>query len=473
MLFSSLTFLFGFLPILGISYFIIPKKNIKIKNVILLIFSLIFYAWGEPTSIIIMLITILESYIFGIVIDSCEKKNKKKMKLVAFIISILLIVGNLIYYKYTNFFIENVNNIFSMNITNKNIILPIGISFYTFQILSYVIDLYRKKIQVQKNYFNLALYISFFPQLIAGPIVKYETIEEQLNKRTENLNKIVEGAERFILGLGKKVIIANNMAIIADAVFNSSILNTYSGAILVIGTLAYTFQIYYDFSGYSDMAIGLGKIFGFDFLENFDYPYMAKSINDFWKRWHISLTTFFREYVYFPLGGNRVSKPRWIINLLIVWILTGFWHGAAWNFIIWGLYYYILLLLEKTILKKFIVKIPNGIRYILTFCLVNIGWIIFRVNNLSDLFIILKNMTNIKATGLIEFLNNNPSIITAIPYMLLAIIFSINIFKRMEEKLKDKRIYDLIKKVFIIIIFICCIMKLTSSLYNPFIYFRF
>lgn len=474
MLFSSLTFIFYFLPLCLLLYFIIPKKYIKIKNIILLIFSLIFYAWGEPKYIILMLLTITISWLFGLLIEHYDNQKQYKLKKIVFIFSIIVIMSSLLYFKYTNFFIENLNKIFHQNINVKEIILPIGISFYTFQILSYMIDLYRNKIKVQKNVFNLALYISFFPQLIAGPIVRYETIEEQLNNRNESLDKVIYGIERFIIGLGKKVIIANNMAIIADAVFNSTKLNEFSSPVLILGILAYTFQIYFDFSGYSDMAIGLGKIFGFEFLENFNYPYMAKSITDFWKRWHISLTTFFREYVYIPLGGNRVKKTRWIMNMLIVWLLTGFWHGAAWTFILWGLYYFILLIIEKTLLKKILTKIPNVFKYIFTFILVSIGWTLFRANTITDFITILKNLfTNFNGINLNNFINLNADIISALPYIILAIIFSTNILVKIENKFKSYILYDIIKKTGLIVIFIICITFLVSSLYNPFIYFRF
>ena len=338
MVFSSLTFIFLFLPITLLLYFIIPKRFIKVKNIILLICSLIFYAWGEPKYISLMLLSIFVSWIFGLLIE--HFKDKKTLKRIIFSISI----------------VTNLNIILKNDISLKNIALPIGISFYTFQILSYIIDLYRGKIKVQKNFFNLALYISFFPQLIAGPIVRYETIEKQLLKRNITLANVVNGLERFIIGLSKKTIIANYMAIICDTIFNSNQLTEYNSLVLLLGIVTYTFQIYFDFSGYSDMAIGLGKIFGFEFQENFNYPYMAKSITDFWRRWHISLTTFFREYIYIPLGGNRVSKKRWIINILIIWLLTGFWHGASWTFIAWGLYYFVILILERTVLKTFFLR---------------------------------------------------------------------------------------------------------------------
>lgn len=467
MLFSSLTFLFFFLPLCCVLYFISKKT---VKNKILLIFSLLFYAWGEPKYIVLMLLTVLISYLGGLLINYFDNKKHLKLKKLTFVISIILILGSLVYFKYTDFIIENINNILKLNISAKNIVLPIGISFYTFQVLSYVIDLYRKKIKVQKSFFDLALYISFFPQLIAGPIVTYETIEDQLENRNESLEKIVEGIERFIIGLGKKVIIANQMALIADAFYNSPTLKEYSIIIIIIGVLSYTLQIYFDFSGYSDMAIGLGKIFGFEFLENFNYPYIAKNITDFWRRWHISLTTFFREYVYIPLGGNRVKKWRWIINMAIVWFLTGLWHGAAWNFILWGVYYLILLLLEKTLLKKVIDKIPNWLGMIITFILVNIGWILFRVNNLSDIALIINHTSTINLT---TFITKNPDVILSLVIMPFALFLSFNIMKEIDDKLKETRIYSIFKKIVLLGIFVVCISFLVSSMYNPFIYFRF
>lgn len=403
-------------------------------------------------------------------INYFDKKNNKTIKNVSFIISIILILGSLIYFKYTDFIITNINNLFNLKLSLKNIALPIGISFYTFQILSYIIDLYRKKIKVQKNFFNLALYISFFPQLIAGPIVTYDSVEHQLKNRKENFDKLISGIERFIIGLGKKVIIANQMAIIADAFYNSPFLKEYSLIVIMIGILAYTLQIYFDFSGYSDMAIGLGKIFGFEFLENFNYPYIARNITDFWKRWHISLTTFFREYLYIPLGGNRVKKSRWILNMFLVWILTGLWHGATWNFIFWGIYYFILLVLEKTIFKNVIKKIPSLLGFILTFILINIGWLLFRVNNLQDIMLIINHTSSI---GLTEFITSNSDIVFSLLLLPVALFLSLNIMKKLDDKLKKSRLYNFAKKLILLGIFVVCISFLVSSMYNPFIYFRF
>ncbi len=470
MLFSSLSFLFYFLPLVIIFYFIVPKRFNKLRNIILLIFSLIFYAWGEPKYIFLMLFTVTISYLGGLLINYYDLKNNYKLKKITFIITIILIISSLIYFKYTNFIINNINNIFNFNITVKEIVLPIGISFYTFQILSYIIDLYWKKINIQKNWFNLTLYISFFPQLIAGPIVRYETIEKQLDNRVENKSKIVSGIERFIIGLSKKVLIANQMALFVDTIFNSTHIADFSYPVIFLAILAYTFQIYFDFSGYSDMAIGLGKIFGFEFLENFNYPYIAKSVTDFWKRWHISLTTFFREYLYIPLGGNRVNTKRWILNMFIVWFLTGLWHGAAWNFIIWGLYFLVILILEKTVLKNTLNKMPNFIKYILTFIIINFGWVLFRVNHLNDIILLFNSSSLITLNDVI---NSNSNIIMTIILLPFAYLLSLDIIKKIDDKFINTICYYTIKKIIMLGLLLICISFLVSNMYNPFIYFRF
>ena len=474
MLFSSLTFLFSFLPCLLLLYFIVPKRFIKLKNMILLVFSLCFYAWGEPKYIILMLGTVLISYLFGLAIHAYGEKGQKQKQRFVFVLSVITVLSSLVYFKYMNFLLANVSFLLPFDFKTANIILPIGISFYTFQILSYLIDLYRGKLKVQKNFFHLALYISFFPQLIAGPIVQYETIEDQLMNRKESFDKVINGLERFIIGLGKKVIIANQTAVIADAIYNSQTLSNYSSLVYIVGMLAYTFQIYFDFSGYSDMAIGLGKIFGFEFLENFNYPYIANSVTEFWRRWHISLTTFFREYLYIPLGGNRVSKGKWIRNMLVVWLLTGLWHGAAWNFILWGLYYFILLYLEKTILKEPLKKLPNAVKYILTFIIVNIGWLLFRVNDLADAGTVLKGIvTNQGEIGLTGLCNENPAVIFALIFCIVAPLFMTDLGHKIHQRYEKQVWYQLIRKGTLLGIFVICIMFLVSSTYNPFIYFRF
>ena len=440
MLFSSLTFLFGFLPILLILYFILKKR--KYKNIVLLIFSLIFYAWGEPKYIFLMLSTILIVYIFGILIDKFDKENKKILKKISLIICIILVLGSLIFFKYSNFLIENVNLAFKAKIKLLNIVMPIGISFYTFQILSYIIDLYNKKIKLQKNYFSLALYVSLFPQLIAGPIVRYETVEEEIDNRKETKEDVISGTKRFIIGLSKKVIIANQMALLADLIFNKHN-GAYGTTIIWLGTFAYTLQIYFDFSGYSDMAIGLGKIFGFHFLENFDYPYISKSVTEFWRRWHISLSTWFRDYVYIPLGGNRVNKFKWIRNIILVWLLTGLWHGAAWNFIIWGMYYGLLLLFEKLFFDRILKKLPTIINWLYTFIIVMIGWMIFRSNSLNELLLFIKTMFVYKQTDWLTILADNLSTFNALMFVLPAFILSFPILKKNKRKIfRQNNIYN-------------------------------
>lgn len=469
MLFSSTTFIFMFLPILLILYFLI--KNIKYKNIILLIFSLIFYSWGEPKYIILMILTVLVAYLFGLLIDK-YRKNKKKSKLFL-IVSIILILLNLFIFKYLDFSIGIVNSIFKSNIGLTNLVLPIGISFYTFQILSYVIDLYRGKVGVQKNYFRLLLYVSFFPQLIAGPIVRYETVEKEISDRTVTLDSFIKGFKRFILGLAKKVIIANNVAYFCDFVYSNY--SNYGSGILWVAAICYTLQIYFDFSGYSDMAIGLGKMFGFNFLENFNYPYISTSITDFWRRWHISLSSFFRDYVYIPLGGNRVSKIKFIRNIFIVWLLTGIWHGASYNFILWGLYYAILLLIEKLFTGKYIEKMPKIFKIIYSLFFIIIGWVIFRIENISDLGQVLQNMFNFAVSDWSALFKSNMLLIPCLPYIIAGIIFSLPIDKWFSEKVDKSNsiILTLIEDFILGLLFGYSIMLLVSSSYNPFIYFRF
>ena len=338
MVFSSITFVYAFFPLVAAAYYL--SKNRVYRNVVLLLASLLFYSWGEPRFLLLMLAATLAAYCGGLLMERCTAHRK-----LILIVTVVLLVGNLFVFKYLNFFSENLSALFGWSALPK-LTLPIGISFYTFQILSYVIDLYRGEIRVQRNYFYLLLYVSFFPQLIAGPIVRYETVEQEIQERHESIDDVAAGLRRFILGLAKKVILANNIARIAETIYagDSAV---YGTTLYWLAAVAYALQIYFDFSGYSDMAIGLGRMFGFHFLENFDHPYTALSITDFWRRWHISLSTWFRDYVYIPLGGNRVKKSRWIRNILVVWALTGFWHGAQWNFLFWGLYYGLLLLAEK------------------------------------------------------------------------------------------------------------------------------
>lgn len=471
MLFCSLSFLFIFLPICLILYYVVSNRW---KNIILLLFSILFYLWGEPKFIIPLLLINYISYILGLLIDYFDNKKKYKYKKIIFILSIVFILSVLIYFKYLFFFLENINILFATNFSFKSAITPLGISFVTFQTISYLVDLYRKKIKVQKSYLKFSLYILFFPQLIAGPIIKYNSIEKYLDNRVLDLSKIALGIEKFIIGLGKKIIIANQLSIITQSIFDNSNLYNYSSIVLLIGVISYTFEIYFDFSGYSDMAIGLAKLFGFDFEENFNYPYISKSVTEFWRRWHISLSNFFKEYIYIPLGGNRVSKIRWIVNMFVIWILTGLWHGASWNFVAWGIYYCVLLILEKVILRKKIEKIPNLIRFIITFILINIGWVIFRFNDLNDLIMIFNRIImNNGNIGILSFLDSNPDVIFALPHIVFATLFSMPYIKNMNIRFINNKIYIIIKRIILILIFIISISYLVSFKYNPFIYFEF
>ena len=466
MVFSSMIFIWVFLPILFLIYFIVPKK---FKNIVLLIFSLLFYAWGEPIYILLMLFSIVINYFLGLFIDKYKKQRK-----LFFIIDVIFNISLLGYFKYFNFFAININAIFGNELLSlRNIMLPIGISFYTFQILSYIIDLYRKEINVQRNIINLALYISFFPQLIAGPIVKYKDIEKEINDRKVDIDLFSYGIKRFVYGLGKKVIIANYLAYVVDKIYGLSI-NNLNTPLVWLAAILYTLQIYYDFSGYSDMAIGLGRMFGFHFKENFNYPYIASSITDFWRRWHISLSTWFKEYVYIPLGGNRKGKERTYINLIIVFFLTGLWHGANYNFIIWGLFHGLFILIERVFLKKYLDNNKfKVINYIYTLLIVIIGWVFFRIEdlnmaldiiklmfsfNFNTVYIILPQIINIKTLIIIML-----SILLSGPLQLL--------FKKI--KIDITNMNSFFEILFIIAILFISTMELVSGTYNPFIYFRF
>ena len=369
MVFSNLLFMYVFFPFTLIIYYFSPRK---MRNFVILLVSLLFYSWGEPIYINLMLASILIGYIGTIFIDK-YKEDKEKSRCIL-VTTIVIILSTLIFFKYYGFLIDNINLIFGLNLKIRTLPLPLGISFYTFKLISYVVDVYTRKVKVQKNFINFATYVSMFPQLLSGPIVQYSTIENQLTNRKESIQKFSDGVEKFISGLGKKVIIANNIGLIWDQVIGNSI-SEISILTAWIGIISFTFQIYFDFSGYSDMAIGLGKMFGFDFYENFNYPYISKSITDFWRRWHISLGTWFKDYIYIPLGGNRTGKAKQIRNIFIVWLITGLWHGASWNYIIWGLYFGIILFIEKSGFLKILKKLPGLIRNIYTMFLVIIGWV--------------------------------------------------------------------------------------------------
>ena len=380
MLFSSITFLYYFLPVLLIIYLVSPKK---IKNIVLLIFSLLFYFYGEPKYIIILLSSCVINYIAGRLIEKYRKYSKFILILVIF-----YNIFQLLFFKYTDFFINNINTIFNTSFPLLRILMPIGISFFTFQTLSYVVDVYRKDVDASNNFLDFATYVSLFPQLVAGPIVRYKTVAKELKERKVTYDDFGSGVKRFIIGLAKKILIANIIGELCNSLTGMESITVVSSWISAIG---FTLQIYFDFSGYSDMAIGLGLMFGFHFLENFNYPFIANSITDFWRRWHISLSSFFRDYIYIPLGGNRVHKLKWIRNIFIVWFLTGFWHGAAWNFIIWGLYFAVLLVLEKKLWGKYLEK-TKIFKYIYTLFFVIISFVIFNSNSLNEVFNSLKNI---------------------------------------------------------------------------------
>lgn len=461
MVFSSITFLFYFLPIVLGIYYIVPYK---FKNLVLLISSLIFYFYGEPTYIIIMAVSVITTYFFGLLIDKYKKYSK-----IFLIVSICISIGILVYFKYINFIVENINLWLSNKIDFIYVALPIGISFYTFQLISYIIDVYRGNAKVQKNFLKLAMYISLFPQLIAGPIVRYSTIENQLDNRKHTFEKFALGTRRFIIGLGKKVLIANILGELNNVFLGS---NDNSILFYWLYAISNMLQIYFDFSGYSDMAIGLGKMFGFDFLENFNYPYIATSITDFWRRWHISLGTWFRDYIYIPLGGNRVSKIKWVRNIIIVWILTGLWHGAAWNFVIWGLYFGLLLIVEKVFLQKYLEKLPKILSRIYVLFIVMISFIIFSGEGTMQ---IIKNLQGL--IGVTDCLIVSPeSIYYFKSYFLIivvAIIGATPLLKNFVTNNKIKKITSFLEPIFLLIILFISTSYIVDSSFNPFLYFRF
>ena len=461
MVFSSITFIYYFLPIVILIYYITPKKY---RNLILLISSLIFYFWGEPKYGILMIISIISMYIHGILIEKFKKTKYSKLPVIT---GVLLSIGILFYFKYFDFLIENINLWLNKKIDTLGIVLPIGISFYTFQMISYLIDVYNKKAKAQKNIIKLATYIALFPQLIAGPIVRYSDIEKQLDNREYSIEKFAKGIRR----LSKKVLLANIYGELTNA-----FLEYNDGTVLFywLYGLANMMQIYFDFSGYSDMAIGLGKMLGFEFLENFNYPYIAKSITEFWRRWHISLSTFFRDYVYIPLGGNRVSKIKWVRNILIVWTLTGLWHGAAYNFIIWGVMFGILLILEKTILKNIIEKMPNFLKHIYVLLIVMISFVIFNGESGNEIIERIIGLFGINVTGILS----NTSIYYLQSYLVILIIGIIgctNLIKEVSERVNKKfnKISNILEIFILFSLLILCSAYIIDGSFNPFLYFRF
>ena len=464
MLFSSMTFVFMFLPVVCALYLL---SNKRFHNPILLAASIIFYAWGEPRYLAIMLLTILINYAGAIAVEKFN--SHKKFWLIS---TIVVDLGLLIYFKYFNFIIDNINNLFHAHISALDVIMPIGISFYTFQALSYVIDVFRGDCKAQKDVYKLALYICLFPQLIAGPIVKYHDVAEQIEDREVNFDKVNTGVKRFIIGLSKKMLIANTLGAIADKIFTQPA-DTFSPLVAWLGSISYTLQLYYDFSGYSDMAIGLGLIFGFQFMENFNYPYISKSITEFWRRWHISLSTWFKQYLYIPLGGNRISKNRTYINLGIVFLLTGVWHGASWNFVFWGLWNGFFIIFEKMTgwhndTDKVPVKILKHIYTIFVFVL---GWVMFRADNMTYAWTYLKNMFGLvpvhDITYTMMYYVDNVEIVT----LLAGILCAMPIFKNMIYV--ENKAAKLAVNVWLMVLFILSSAAIAASTYNPFIYFRF
>jgi len=467
MLFSSIPFLFYFLPCVLILYLIAPKC---LKNTVLLLSSLVFYAWGEPRYVIWMLLAITLGYIFGLLIERFkEKKRISKLFIILSVASSLAMLG---YFKYVDFFIGNFNAITGLSIPLLKIALPIGISFYTFQILSYTVDVYRGNVAAQKNPIDLAAYVALFPQLIAGPIVRYSDVAEQLKSRTHTLEKTVLGARRFMIGLGKKILIANILGELCDT-FRAS--DDKSVLFFWLYAVAYSLHIYFDFSGYSDMAIGLGKLFGFDFLENFNYPYISASITEFWRRWHMSLGSWFRDYVYIPLGGNRVSRMRHLFNIFVVWMLTGFWHGAAWNFIVWGLFFAVLLMVEKLWLLKYLKK-SRVLSHIYVVVLIIISFVIFDASSMGQAFSYIGSMFGAGGYPLVstEFLYYLRSYGVV---LILGIIGATPLPKKLWNRIAatgiGSNIMTFAEPIALSALLLCCSAYLVDGSYNPFLYFRF
>lgn len=470
MIFSSIFFLFAFLPVTLLVYYIAPKN---IRNIVLLFFSLIFYAWGEPVYVILMLFSIALNYIGGLEIEHYMEIDDQKKAKIACISTAVINLALLGFYKYYGFLVENLNVILPFDIPYKELALPIGISFYTFQAMSYVIDVYRGKVAAQHSFVIFGAYVSMFPQLIAGPIVRYSDVEKQLQNRTLSVEKFGYGAAWFIQGLAKKVLIANSMGSVYESIAAMSTSET-SMITAWIGCFAYTMQIYFDFGGYSDMAIGLGKMLGFDFIKNFDYPYIARSITDFWNRWHISLSSWFKEYVYIPLGGNRVSTPKRIRNIMVVWGLTGLWHGAAWNFIFWGIYYGVLLTLEKYVLGEKLERMPKAVQHIYTMVIVMIGWVLFASPTLGDAVSYIGTMFCIGGNGFADA----ASIYYLKSTLILGIIAGFSctpvVYRQFSKLLNSREQYKQIAGITVyVVLFLICIAYLVNATYNPFLYFRF
>ena len=466
MVFSSLSFLFFFLPLTLSAYYLCGNR--RYRNAVLLLFSLLFYAWGEPRHLIVMLAACLIAYFGGLVLERVHPNPKASRAVLTVVVCLLL--ANLFFFKYLNFAADNLALLTGKESLLPRIALPIGISFYTFQILSYVIDLYRGKVAVQRSPFRFLLYACFFPQLIAGPIVRYETVAEEIEERHENLKEVSEGLKRFVLGLAKKLLIANNVAAVSELIYAGSP-EVYGTAMYWLAALSFTLQLYFDFSGYSDMAIGLGRMFGFHFLENFNHPYIADSLTDFARRWHISLNTWFRDYVYIPLGGNRVSERRWMLNLLFIWGLTGLWHGASWNFLLWGVVNGLVLIAEKRFLLRWLSALPRTLRRLLTFLFINVCCVFFNGTEPGRITLALRMMFIPHATDWLGVLAANGAVTAAWLYVPLGLVCSLPLLSHVKPARSTGG--ELLRYLFWLGLFALCLIDVLSASYNPFIYFRF
>lgn len=464
MVFSSLIFMFLYLPAVLLIYYITPHK---FRNAMLLVVNLVFYGWGEPVFILLMIFSTVLNYVYGYFIEKF-RENKRTAKILL-VTAIIINLGVLAFFKYAGMLTDTLNVLPFLNIPDFTIPLPIGISFYTFQTMSYTIDVYRGDTPAQKNIVSFGTYVSLFPQLIAGPIVRYRDVADQLDSRHENIEQFTLGVKRFMIGLGKKVLLANSMGLLWDTLRPDMSTNGALGN--WVGIIAYSFQIYFDFSGYSDMACGLGNMFGFEFLKNFNYPYISKSITEFWRRWHISLSTWFRDYVYIPLGGNRKGVVRSIINILIVWGLTGLWHGASYNFILWGLYFGVILLLEKFVLKSFLEKLPNAVKHLYSIVLIIFGWVLFYFDDMGQLGAFLASMFDF-SNGVLSH-DAMVTVLQFLPLLIAAAVASTPLVSKLYDKIKNYNWCWIPETAVTALGLFVCTAALVSNSYNPFLYFRF
>ena len=468
MVFSSLTFMYIYLPIVLGIYFLVPKV---LRNSVMFIAGLLFYAWGEPVYLWIMVLSTLIDYTAGLFMHKYD--DKPAIRRLCLLVSVVMNISLLSVFKYSGFFVSTINSLIGTSIPVPNVSLPIGISFYTFQSMSYTIDLYMRNIPVQKNPITFATYVTLFPQIVAGPIVRYSDVQNEIDHRTISLDLVGEGVGIFVKGLAKKVLLANNIGALW-ATIKAQDISTLPAATAWLGILAFTFQIYFDFSGYSDMAVGLGKMLGFNFPENFNFPYISKSISEFWRRWHITLGSWFKSYVYIPLGGNRKGLGRTVFNLFITWMLTGFWHGASWNFVLWGLYFGVIIILERLFLGNWLKKIPAVLQVAYSFILVVFGWILFEFDKLSNVWIFFKAMFGGNALGFA----NADTLYYLLSYILvfaICIFFSSDVSQKLALKIKAKfpKVWEYSTPVVCIIVLLICTAYLADATYNPFLYFRF